>query len=117
MTGNLSPGFRRFLAVAILALVVLGAWRGIAGPIIAAHRSYDDSIAQSQALLAKYRRIGETRDALERVLKNVQVRKSAVGRFLEGDGPDLVAANLQSTIKRIVSRHGGKLKSTQWTHI
>ncbi|MDJ0951183.1 MAG: type II secretion system protein GspM [Alphaproteobacteria bacterium] len=114
MTAGLSPGVQRFLAVAILMLVALGAWRLIASPIMAAHRNYDDSIAQSQELLSKYLRIAQSRSELERVLKRVQVRKSAVGRFLEGDEPDLVAAKLQSRIKRIVGRHDGRLKSTRF---
>ncbi len=70
---TLSPALRRILAVAILAaslaVAILAAslaalWGLVVEPVTTKFESYDQSIAQSQALLARYLRIGAARERL-----------------------------------------------------
>ncbi len=110
---TLSPALRRILAVAILAAPLAALWGLVVGPVTTKFESYDQSIAQSQALLARYLRIGAARERLQRQLKEVRQTQASLGGFLEGASGELAAAQLQNKVKGLVEASAGRLKSIQ----
>ena len=110
---TLSPALRRILAVAILAAPLVALWGLVGEPVTTKFESYDQSIAQSQALLARYLRIGAARERLQRQLKEVRQTQASLGGFLEGASGELVAAQLQNKVKGLVEANEGRLKSIQ----
>ncbi len=110
---TLSPALRRILAVAILAALLAALWGLVGEPVTTKFESYDQSIAQSQALLARYLRIGAARERLQRKLKEVRQTQASLGGFLEGASGELVAAQLQNKVKGLVEANEGRLKSIQ----
>ncbi len=110
---TLSPVLRRILAVAILAAPLAALWGFVVGPVTTKFETYDQSIVQSQALLARYLRIGAARERLQRQLKEVRQTKASLGGFLEGASGELVAAQLQNKAKGLVEANEGRLKSIQ----
>ena len=109
----LSRPVRRLLAIAILALALLAAWTVAVRPLAAKFVYYRQSIAQSHDLLAGYRRVGAARPSIERSLTDARGAQAAQSSFLKGASIEIVAAELQNTVKRIVTTGGGTLKSTQ----
>lgn len=110
---TLSPALRRILAVAILAAPLAALWGLVVEPVTTKFESYDQSIAQSQALLARYLRIGAARERLQRQLKEVRRTQASLGGFLEGASGELVAAQVQNKVKGLVEANEGRLKSIQ----
>ena len=94
-----SPALRRILAVAILAVPLAALWGLVVEPVTTKFESYDRSMARSQALLARYLRIGAARERLQRQLKEVRQTQASLGGFLEGASGELVAAQLQNKVK------------------
>ena len=110
---TLSPVLRRALAVAILAAILAALWALVVQPVTARFESYDRAITQSQALLARYLRTGGTRERLQAQLEQMRQTQASLGGFLEGGSGELVAAQLQNTVKKLVDANDGELKSIQ----
>lgn len=110
---TLSPALRRVLAVAILVAILAALGALVVEPVTAKFASYDRAVAQSQALLARYLRIGGERERLQVQLEQVRRTQASRGGFLEGASGELVAAELQNKAKNLVDANGGNLKSVQ----
>lgn len=110
---TLSPALRRVLAVAILVAILAALGALVVEPVTAKFASYDRAVAQSQALLARYLRIGGERERLQVQLEQVRRAQASRGGFLEGASGELVAAELQNKAKNLVDANGGNLKSVQ----
>ncbi len=65
----LSLPVRRLLAVALVVLAVVGLWNFGVRPLAAEFAAYRSSIARSESLLARYRRVGSAREGLSRRLE------------------------------------------------
>lgn len=110
---TLPTAISRALALAILATLVWGAYAFAIEPLIARHQLYEDSIARSQELVQRYRRIGGGLAALESQLAEARQRLSPEGLYLEAASDALVAAQLQNRVKAIIEDGGGNLTSTE----
>ncbi len=110
---TLSPVVSRILAL-FLAIALIGAIYSLAvEPVLDAHRGYAETIERSRELIARFGRIGATREPLERQLAELQKRSKSTSGLLEGKSATLAAAQLQNRVKRIVTRNGGSIRSLQ----
>jgi general secretion pathway protein M len=112
MTLALSPTFRRILALAILALLLLlgaSAVAWVAG-------EYDASQGAQRELQASAERHRQT-DAklaeLQAQLAQLKLHQASAVGFLQSSNESLAAAELQSRIKSSVEAAHGELRSTQ----
>ncbi len=81
-------------------------------PLVEAKKRADEEIALSQRTLAKYAEVLQNRKALEDVLdKAVKQNDEIQKRLLSGETPQLGAANLQDTVKRLAEKNGLNLRS------
>jgi general secretion pathway protein M len=110
---EMSRTMSRFLALAILAAIVALLWLFVVWPITAKFDAYDESMVQSEELLARYLRVSGTRADLEAALAEARRDQAAVSGFLKGASVQLVAADLQNTLKRLINANGGELNSIQ----
>jgi len=110
---RLSPGIRRVLALAVLVLAVFLPYRLLVEPVLATFDELSTSAAEREEQLVKFRRLAESREALEARLDALKSRPMAQEGYLSGDSETLVAAQLQTTVRTLVERSGGKLESTQ----
>ncbi|MEE9139273.1 MAG: type II secretion system protein GspM [Alphaproteobacteria bacterium] len=109
----LSPAVGRLLAVTILVAAAAAVWALVVEPVSARFDGYERSIAQSRELLARQLRIAAERGALESRLDELRGTRAASGRFLEGGSIELVAAQVQNTVKTLIDSNGATFKSTQ----
>ena len=107
----LSPATRRLLAVAILLLLLFGIWTLLVQPLAARHAAYDEQIAQSRALLARYQAIIAAEERLTRELDALREAESSSGGLLATNDPNVGAAEIQKLLKDFVAANGGALKS------
>jgi general secretion pathway protein M len=111
----LQPGslFSRTLALALLALALLGGFRLVAAPLMAAFQDNAARIEQAETLLQRYVALAEQRQAMsDRLAAQEELAASAAG-YLEGPSDALAAAQLQDRVKSVIEGAGGELRSTQ----
>lgn len=109
----LSPLVSRSLAVAILVAALAAVWVLLAAPVTEKFEGYGRSISHSRELLVRHLQIAAQRARLERELEELRRAQSLTGRFLEGGGIELVAAEAQNKVKNLIDANGATLKSTQ----
>jgi general secretion pathway protein M len=112
MNLQLSPAVRRFLALAILALLLLLGASAVAWVA----DEYDAAQGRAQQLQAAIERRQQAEAKVEELQAELAALKqhqtSAVG-FLQSPNESLAAAELQSRIKSSVEAAHGELRSTQ----
>jgi general secretion pathway protein M len=111
----LQPGsvLSRTLAVALLGIVLLGAYRLIVAPLLSAYRDGEARIEQAKDLLQRYEALAQQRSLLtDRLAEQQELAASAAG-YLQGPSDALAAAQLQDRVKSVVEAAGGELRSTQ----
>ena len=111
----LQPGsvLSRTLAVALLGIAVLGAYRLIVAPLLTAYRDGEARIEQAKDLLQRYEALAQQRSLLTRPLAEQQERAASAAGYLQGPSDALAAAQLQDRVKSVVEAAGGELRSTQ----
>ncbi len=109
----LSPLVSRSLAVAILVAALAALWVFLVAPVTEKFEGYGRSISHSRELLVRHLQIAAQRARLERELEELRRAQSSTGRFLEGGGIELVAAEAQNKVKNLIDANGATLKSTQ----
>jgi general secretion pathway protein M len=111
----LQPGsvLSRTLAIALLGIALLGAYRLIAAPLVVAYREGEASIEQAKELLERYQALAEQRSLLADRLTKQQRRAGSAAGYLTGPSDALAAAQLQDRVKSVVEAAGGELRSTQ----
>lgn len=113
MIATLSPQGRRALALGLLALALAVAYAAVIRPIVGAFAEQRAAIEEQTELLRRYRGLAAERATLEARLERLRSRPASQGLYLAGDNENLVAAQLQSRIKSIVSETRAKLASSQ----
>jgi len=111
----LQPGslLSRTLALALLALALLGGFRLVVAPLMAAFQDNAARIEQAETLLQRYLALAEQRQAMsDRLAAQEELAASAAG-YLEGLSDALAAAQLQDRVKSVIEGAGGELRSTQ----
>ncbi|MEE8123115.1 MAG: type II secretion system protein GspM [Alphaproteobacteria bacterium] len=109
----LSPLVSRSLAVAILVAALAALWVLLVAPVTEKFEGYGRSISHSRELLVRHLQIAAQRARLETELEELRRAQSSTGRFLEGGGIELVAAEAQNKVKNLIDANGATLKSTQ----
>jgi general secretion pathway protein M len=111
----LQPGsvLSRTLAVALLGIALLGAYRLIVAPLLTAYRDGEARIEQAKDLLQRYEALAEQRSLLADRLAEQQERAESAAGYLQGPSDALAAAQLQDRVKSVVEAAGGELRSTQ----
>jgi general secretion pathway protein M len=111
----LQPGslVSRTLALALLALALLGGFRLVVAPLVAAFQDNASRIEQAEGMLQRFLALAEQRQAMsDRLAAQQELAASAAG-YLEGPSDALAAAQLQDRVKSVVEAAGGELRSTQ----
>jgi general secretion pathway protein M len=111
----LQPGslLSRTLAIVLLGIALLGAYRLIIAPLVIAYRDGQSRIAQAKELLQRYEALAEQRSLLADRLAEQQERAASAAGYLTGPSDALAAAELQDRVKSVVEGAGGELRSTQ----
>jgi general secretion pathway protein M len=111
----LQPGsvLSRTLAVALLGIALLGAYRLIIAPLLVAYRDGEARIEQAKELLQRYEALAQQRSLLADRLAEQQERAASAAGYLQGPSDALAAAQLQDRVKSVVQTAGGELRSTQ----
>jgi general secretion pathway protein M len=111
----LQPGsvLSRTLAVALLCIALLGAYRLVAAPLVVAYREGETSIEHAKSLLQRYETLAEQRSLLADRLAEQQQRAGSAAGYLTASSDALAAAQLQVRVKSVVEGAGGELRSTQ----
>jgi hypothetical protein len=110
---KLSPGVRRIVALALLAVAIVLPWRLIVQPLQAEFAAYEDEAAAQRDMLARFRRLADSREELRGRLEKLQEEPASQEGYLSGESETLVAAELQNMVRNTVERHGGRIESTQ----
>jgi general secretion pathway protein M len=111
----LQPGslLSRTLAVVLLGVALLGAWRLIIAPLVIAYRDGQSRIEQAKELLQRYETLAEQRSLLADRLAEQQEQAASAAGYLTGPSDALAAAELQDRVKSVVEGADGELRSTQ----
>jgi general secretion pathway protein M len=111
----LQPGslLSRTLAVVLLGIALLGAYRLVIAPLVTAYRDGQSRIEQAKELLQRYEALAEQRSLLADRLAEEQERAASAAGYLTGPSDALAAAELQDRVKSVVEGAGGELRSTQ----
>jgi general secretion pathway protein M len=111
----LQPGslLSRTLAVVLLGIALLGAYRLVIAPLVTAYRDGQSRIEQAKELLQRYEALAEQRSLLADRLAEEQERAASAAGYLTGPSDALAAAELQDRVKSVVEGSGGELRSTQ----
>jgi general secretion pathway protein M len=111
----LQPGsvLSRTLAVALLGIALLGAYRLIIAPLLVAYRDGEARIEQAKELLQRYEALAQQRSLLADRLAEQQERAASAAGYLQGPSDALAAAQLQDRVKSVIETAGGELRSTQ----
>jgi general secretion pathway protein M len=111
----LQPGslLSRTLALVLLALALLGGFRLVVAPLMAAFQDNAGRIEENEALLQRYLALAEQRQAMSDRLGAQQELAASAAGYLEGPSDALAAAQLQDRVKSVIEGAGGELRSTQ----
>ncbi len=113
MTMTMTPLVSRILALAILLGLVGVAYAGLVQPVIDDFRATRQSIDETGAAIARYRKVGDELASRRAALAALTQRQASSAGFLQGTNDSLVAAQIQNRLKTIVEAAHGELKSTQ----
>ena len=99
-----------WIVIGIAAAIVLYNFMII--PLVEAKKNADQEIALNQRLLSKYAEVLQNRKAIVDLLdKSVKQNEEIQKRLLPGETPQLGAANLQDTVKRLAEKNSLNLRS------
>lgn len=111
----LKPGsmLSRTLALMLLAIAIMGAYRLILIPLVIAYHDGEARIERGKELLERYEALAQRRSLLAGRLSEQQERAASATGFLQGPTDAVAAAQLQDRVKVVVEAVGGELRSTQ----
>jgi hypothetical protein len=111
----LEPGsvLGRTLAVLLLGVALLGAYRLILAPLVVAYSDGKARIEEAKELLQRYEALAQQRSMLAERLAEEQERAASAAGYLLGPSDGLAAAQLLDRVKSVVEAAGGQLRSTQ----
>ena len=109
---RLTPSQSRALAVAMLAIAVLGALALLFGPFVWLHLRYDRAIDDATDRLDRYRRVAAQAPELRKAL-DLMREKDSRRFFLRNSAPNLAGAELQELVKSAIEGNGGRITTSQ----
>lgn len=113
MTSQMNVRFRKGASVLVLLLLVVNIYLLLIMPLQGFYNRRADKIAALQDEYQDYYSISLAREELEKQAKRINSLREGQGYFLQSDNNALAAAELQTYIKKIIEKTGGRLLSTQ----
>ena len=110
---ELTPFTSRMLAIALLVMVVFGAYGLLVAPLSGRYQAHDDDIAELEARLTHLHRIASAGTVTESKLAALRRAQPTTGYYLKSTKRALASAELQRYVKQIVDKSGGQLVSSQ----
>jgi hypothetical protein len=113
MLGTVSPVLRRILALAILAGVMFSVWGVVVEPLSDLWQEQRTAADRQQKMLAAYKRSAAELPALSARRDALRKQDATQSGFLEGAGATVIAAKLQTDVKRMIESQPGQVTSMQ----
>jgi general secretion pathway protein M len=104
---------RRSLALGLVALLVLLVRAALVAPVLERRAGYEQSVAQSRALLERYRRVAAAEPTLAAEVAALSAEAADRVLYLGGDNDTVAGSALQARIRQVIERHGGAVRSMQ----
>ena len=112
MMASLPPSVRRSLAVGLLIMVLGGCYTVLIAPLVSQYRANALDIERARLLLGRYDEISE-RAAQENPRPSASRSDDWREDFLQGQGDQVLLANLQKTLSHIVATSGAQFTSAR----
>ena len=109
----MSHGFQRFLAVALLALLLAVVWRTAVRPLWQQWTHHEQLIVQQRSTIERLRSMAASRDRYAQALSQMRARSGVDDALMKSDTVTLAAAQLQREVKSLVESAGGSVVSAQ----
>ncbi len=110
--GKIRFSQRKFFWALVLCGAAVLAYHLAVLPLVEAKKAADEEIAVNQRLLSKYGEILQSRKSVEEMLeKTAKQNEERQKRLLPGGTPQLGAATLQDTVKRLAEKNALNLRS------
>lgn len=109
----LSLPVRRAAALGLLTAVVAIVWLLGPQPYLDALAAADAEVAQAQSLVARYARLAAEKGSLQAQVGAMRAERGRGQGTFPGDNAQLVAADMQNRVKRLVESSAAVLRSTQ----
>lgn len=113
MNLTVSPFLSRLLALGLLALVVVLAWIILVGPIRADFEAQETRLDRGSQLLQRYEKALADEPALRAEIEQLRKNDGSPDPFLKGASTQIIAADLQNQIQRLVAGEPGDIRSIQ----
>ena len=113
MFDQLNNKQQRYLALGLLALLLLLIYWVAIMPLLDKSQFYRESIEDSEFRLQRYKRSIAGKEAWQKQLLTVKQREQSSQHFSNKETPALASADFQKLIKTTVTDAGGRLTSTQ----
>lgn len=112
MMDSLPPSVRRSLAAGLLIVVLVGCYTVLVAPLVSEYRANALEIERARLLLGRYDEISE-RTAQENPRPSASRSEDWKEDFLQGQGDQVLLANLQKTLGQIVATSGARFTSAR----
>ena len=109
----LSLPVRRAVALGLLAAVLAIVWLLGPQPYLDSLSAAQADVARAQNLVARYARLAAEKGALQAQVAALRADRGRGQGTFPGDNAQLVAANMQDRVKRLVESSSAVLRSTQ----
>lgn len=113
MMGNLDSRQRRLLALVLFLVVLVLLVAAVAIPVLASNRHYDELIEGMHNQTQIYQRVARHSREYEKAYALLQRKQQSDRRYLRSNTESLATAELQRTVKQVISRNNGEILSAQ----
>ena len=103
----------RIIAVLLLTLVLLVAYKVMIEPIINLYRDNATTLARKEDSLQRYRRLADEREMLTEHLSRLQQNKRAIAGYITESSDVLAATAIQDQVSAAITVVGGDVKSVE----
>lgn len=113
MIGQLESRQSRLFALVLFLTVLALLVAAIAIPVLAANRHYDEQIEGMHNQTQIYQRVSRHSQQYERAYSLLQRKQRSDRRYLKSNTESLATAELQRTVKQVISKNRGDILSAQ----
>ena len=103
----------RLLAIALLVLLVAGAYLMGINPLVASYRANEVAIAEAQALLGRFGSMATGQHDLEQRVEELTELHASEPYYLTRETDALAAVELQNRVSEAINKNGGTIRSIQ----
>jgi general secretion pathway protein M len=103
----------RLLAIALLVLLVAGAYLIGIRPLVASYRANEVAIAEAQALIGRFGAMATSQHDLEQRVQELTELHASEPYYLTRETDALAAVELQNRVSEAINKNGGTIRSIQ----